>query len=167
MVDSGNIELTVKNILQELNIEYEWIKVDPDFADTLQFCEKYGFKMEESGNTIIVASKRGEKKFSGCIVLGTDRLDVNKKVKSLMGVSRLSFANAEDTVKLTGMMIGGVTPFALPDDLPIYIDAKIMGLSQLIVGGGSRSGKILIHPNELLKIPTVQVVESLSLNQTN
>ena len=49
MVDSGNIELTVKNILQELNIEYEWIKVDPDFADTLQFCEKYGFKMEESG----------------------------------------------------------------------------------------------------------------------
>ena len=88
MVDSGNIELTVKNILQELNIEYEWIKVDPDFADTLQFCEKYGFKMEESGNTIIVASKRGEKKFSGCIVLGTDRLDVNKKVKSLMGVSR-------------------------------------------------------------------------------
>ena len=167
MVDSGNIELTVKNILQELNIEYEWIKVDPDFADTLQFCEKYGFKMEESGNTIIVASKRGEKKFSGCIVLGTDRLDVNKKVKSLMGVSRLSFANAEDTVKLTGMMIGGVTPFALPDDLPIYVDAKIMGLSQLIVGGGRRSGKILIHPNELLKIPTVQVVESLSLNQTN
>ena len=84
-----------------------------------------------------------------------------------MGVSRLSFANAEDTVKLTGMMIGGVTPFALPDDLPIYVDAKIMDLSQLIVGGGSRSGKILIHPNELLKIPTVQVVESLSLNQTN
>ena len=167
MVYSGNIELTVKNILQELNIEYEWIKVDPDFADTLQFCEKYGFKMEESGNTIIVASKRGEKKFSGCIVLGTDRLDVNKKVKSLMGVSRLSFANAEDTVKLTGMMIGGVTPFALPDDLPIYVDAKIMGLSQLIVVGGSRSGKILIHPNELLKIPTVQVLESLSLNQTN
>tara|TARA_B100001013_G_scaffold289283_1_gene189049 strand:+ start:466 stop:960 length:495 start_codon:yes stop_codon:yes gene_type:complete len=164
MAESGNIESRVKNILQDLKVEYEWIEVDPDFADTSQFCEKYGFRMEESGNTIIVASKRGEKKFSGCIVLGTDRLDVNKKVKSLMGVSRLSFANAEDTIQLTGMMIGGVTPFALPIELPIYVDHKIMSLEKLIVGGGSRSGKILIHPDELLKISSVQIIQNLSLS---
>ena len=64
MAETSNIESRVKNILQDLKVEYEWIEVDPEFADTSQFCEKYGFKMEESGNTIIVASKRGEKKFS-------------------------------------------------------------------------------------------------------
>ena len=46
MAETSNIESRVKNILQDLMVEYEWIEVDPEFADTSQFCEKYGFKME-------------------------------------------------------------------------------------------------------------------------
>ena len=141
MDNNVDIEKKVQTTLATLGVVYKWIEVDPEFADTLDFCKKYGFEMEESGNTIIVASKRGEKKYAACIVLGTDRLDVNKKVKGLMGVSRLSFASAEDTMQLTGMMIGGVTAFALPNSVPLYIDAKIMELDRVILGGGSRSGK--------------------------
>ena len=151
-------EQQVKLTLEGMEVEYEWIEVDPDFADTAAFCEKYGFLMDHSGNTIIVASKRGEKKYSACIVLGTDRLDVNKKVRSLMEVSRLSFANAAETMNLTGMMIGGVTPFALPASLPVYVDAMIMDLDYVILGGGSRSGKIKVPPSALLNIP--QLVSS-------
>ena len=141
---------------------YEWIEVDPEYADTAEFCERYGFTMEESGNTIIVASKRGEKKFAACIVLGMDRLDVNKKVRNLMQVSRLSFANSENTMELTGMMIGGVTPYMLPDSIPLYIDSKIMNLESIILGGGSRSGKLRLSPKELLKIPSAEIIEGLS-----
>jgi prolyl-tRNA editing enzyme YbaK/EbsC (Cys-tRNA(Pro) deacylase) len=158
-----DIEQNVKLTLESMNAEYEWIEVDPDFADTAAFCEKYGFPMDHSGNTIIVASKRGEKKYSACIVRGTDRLDVNKKVRSLMEVSRLSFANADETIHLTGMMIGGVTPFALPESLPIYVDAMIMDLEYVILGGGSRSGKLKIAPSALLNIPSASVIEGLSM----
>ena len=158
-----DIEQQVKSTLASMNVEYEWIDVDPDFADTAAFCEKYGFRMDHSGNTIIVASKRGEKKYSACIVLGTDRLDVNKKARSLMGVSRLSFANADETMHLTGMMIGGVTPFALPKSLQIYIDAMVMDLDYVILGGGSRSGKLKVHPSALLNISAASVIEGLSM----
>ena len=163
MKDSERIEWQVKSTLEGLGVEHEWVEVDPDFADTAAFCEKYGFPMDHSGNTIIVASKRGEKKYSACIVLGTRKLDVNKKVRSLMGVSRLSFANADETMDLTGMMIGGVTPFGLPGSLPIYIDAMIMDLDYVILGGGNRSGKLKIHPESLLDIPTASVIEGLSI----
>ena len=146
MDNNVDIEKKVQTTLATLGVVYKWIEVDPEFADTLDFCKKYGFEMEEAGNTIIVASKRGEKKYAACIVLGTDRLDVNKKVKGLMGVSRLSFASAEDTMQLTGMMIGGVTAFALPNSVPLYIDAKIMELDRVILGGGSRYGKLSISP---------------------
>ena len=163
MCTAEDTERQVKATLESMNVEYEWIEIDPDFADTVAFCEKYGFRMDHSGNTIIVASKRGEKKYSACIVLGTDRLDVNKKVRSLMGVSRLSFANADETMHLTGMMIGGVTPFALPKSIPIYVDAMIMDLDYVILGGGSRSGKLKVSPSSLLNIPTAVVVEDLSI----
>ena len=163
MRKSEDIEQQVRTTLESMNVEYEWIEVDPDFADTAAFCEKYGFPMDHSGNTIIVASKRGEKKYSACIVLGTDRLDVNKKVRSLMEVSRLSFANADETMDLTGMMIGGVTPFSLPDDLPLYVDATIMDLEYVILGAGSRSAKLKVPPSSLLKISAASVIEGLSL----
>ena len=162
MLSSEEIEINLKETLRNLEVIYEWIEVDPEYADTAEFCERYGFTMEESGNTIIVASKRGEKKFAACIVLGTDRLDVNKKVRNLMQVSRLSFANSENTMELTGMMIGGVTPYMLPDSIPLYIDSKIMNLESIILGGGSRSGKLRLSPKELLKIPSAEIIEGLS-----
>ena len=162
MLSSEEIEINLKETLRNLEVIYEWIEVDPEYADTAEFCERYGFTMEESGNTIIVASKRGEKKFAACIVLGMDRIDVNKKVRNLMQVSRLSFANSENTMELTGMMIGGVTPYMLPDSIPLYIDSKIMNLESIILGGGSRSGKLRLSPKELLKIPSAEIIEGLS-----
>ena len=134
-----DIESQVVSTLHELGIPYELIPIDPDFADTAAFCEKYGYPLEASGNTIIVASKRGEKKYSACIVQASARLDVNRTVKRLMGVSRASFASAEETMELTGMMIGGVTAFALPRDLPVYADQKLLSQEYVVLGSGSRS----------------------------
>ena len=79
-----------------------------------------------------------------------------------MEVSKISFASAEDTKNLTGMMIGGVTIFGLPSNLPIYLDDKIFRLDYLIVGSGNRSTKIKINPEELRKIPNTIVISDLS-----
>ena len=163
MTVSDSIEQDVIARLESAGAEYEMFEIAPDFADTTQFCEKYGFPLEKSGNTIVVASKRGQKKYCACIVAATDRLDVNKRVKGLMEVSRASFASADETMELTGMMIGGVTPFGLPDDLPIYADAKLRGLDYVILGGGSRSFKLKMAPAELEKLPNLEFVEGLSL----
>ena len=163
MVQS-TIEKTVIETLQSLGISYEIIQIEPIFADTAEFCREYGFTLEMSGNTIIVASKRGPKQHAACVVLGSDRLDVNKKVRALMNVSRLSFASAEETEEVTGMTVGGVTPFALPADMPIYADQKLLPVEYLILGSGSRSSKIKIAPGDLKKLPTVQFVPGLSLS---
>lgn len=164
MRNTEEIEAYVKSTLHSLQVDYQWIEVDPEYADTAICCEKYGFEISNTGNTIIVASKRGEKKYSACIVRGTEKLDVNRKVRELMGVSRLSFANADDTLNLTQMMIGGVTPFGLPESLPIYIDEVIMGLEYVILGAGSRSAKLIISPESLLKIPNTNVIKDLSVS---
>ena len=162
MTFDGYIESEIRQILKKLDIDYRWIDVDPNFADTENFCAKYKYPMDKSGNTILVASKRGEKRYSASIVLATTKLDVNKKVRELMQVSRLSFANSEETMEITGMLIGGVTPIGLPQNLPLYIDSKVLANDYVIIGGGSRSGKIQLNPLDLLKLPSAQVVEGLS-----
>ena len=69
-----------------------------------------------------------------------------KRVKKLMEVSKVSFATAEEMKELTGMEVGGVTVFALPGTLPIYVDERIMELDWVILGGGGRDTKIKTTP---------------------
>ncbi len=160
--ESAAIERRVASALDALGVPYEVVRIDPDFADTAAFCERYGVSLERSANTIVVGSKKEPRQFAACVVLATTRLDVNHAVRSLRGVARLSFAGGEDTRRLTGMMIGGVTPFALPDGLPIYVDAKVMEPEWLIVGGGSRSTKIKTIPEVFRRLPGAVIVPGLA-----
>ena len=79
-----------------------------------------------------------------------------------LGVKKASFASADETRELTGMMIGGVTALALPDGLPFWVDAAVMDQSEIILGGGSRSMKVLVSPRVFDALPGVEVVEGLA-----
>lgn len=158
----GDIDARVRVSLDALGVAYEVMPIDPDFADTAQFCEKYGIPLTNSANTIIVGSKKEPKQYCACVVLATTRLDVNHAVKKLMGASRVSFASAEETKALTGMMIGGVTVFALPPDVPLYVDDRLMALDWLILGGGSRSTKIRTSPEVFRRMPNTAIVPGLA-----
>ena len=143
---------TVQRALERLHLPWEIMPIDPAFADTEAFCRKYDVPAERSANTIIVASKKDPKQFCACVVLADSRLDVNRTVRQLMGVPRASFASAEEMRALTGMEVGGVTPFGLPHSLPLYVDTRVMEPSWVILGAGSRSAKVRISPqvfNEL------------------
>jgi prolyl-tRNA editing enzyme YbaK/EbsC (Cys-tRNA(Pro) deacylase) len=80
-----------------------------------------------------------------------------------MGVSRLSFASAEETRDVTGMMIGGVTLLALPESLPIFVDDKLMPLEYVVLGSGSRSSKIRTTPEIFKRVPNARIVAGLSV----
>ena len=156
------IERQVLAHLAELETPIEVIEIDPALADTDAFCSHYGYPLEESANCIVVASRDDEPEVAACLALATTKLDVNKRVRKLMGVKKLSFAPPDLVRELTGMEIGGVTPFALPDDLPLYIDARIRDLDRAIVGGGSRRLKVLLDPAGFDALPAAEWVEDLA-----
>jgi prolyl-tRNA editing enzyme YbaK/EbsC (Cys-tRNA(Pro) deacylase) len=159
------IDEAVRAALDRLGTPYEVLPCDPDFADTALFCERYGISPKETGNTIVVASKTYPKRYAACLILATTKLDANHTVARLLEVKRLSFATAEETSALTGMMVGGVTVFGLPEGIPVYIDARIPVLTSIVLGGGRRSCKIRIAPEALRRLPNVSVVEGLALDR--
>jgi prolyl-tRNA editing enzyme YbaK/EbsC (Cys-tRNA(Pro) deacylase) len=147
--------------LARYKLNYEVLACDPTLADTAVFCEAYGFSLNDAANTIIVAGKASPPMFGACLALATTRLDGNGKVCEVLGVKKASFATAEQIVSLSGMEIGGVTLIGL-ENLPIYIDSAVMQRSRIVVGGGNRSSKVVLAPQELLKLPNVQIVEGLA-----
>ncbi len=145
-----------------LGIDYELFACDPALADTAAFCAAYGFDPEDSANTILVIGKSDQPRYAACVVLAPHRLDVNRTVRDRLGTRKASFAPAESTRDITGMEIGGVTVFGLPADLPVWVDARVMGRDRVVLGGGSRSWKVLLAPAELGALPGVEIVEGLA-----
>jgi len=160
------LDPAVIDALNAYSLTFRVFECDPDLADTAAFCEQYGFSLQQSANTIIVASRKTDPiQYAACVVLANSRLDVNKKVCELMQTKRASFADSKITKELTGMMIGGVTAIGITD-LPVYVDSHVLEQTEVIMGGGNRSTKVILPPHELTKLPNVQVVEGLAQFKT-
>ena len=162
MADLSILDPIVRDAVVRHGLVCDVIACDPELADTTAFCARYGFAIEDAANTILVASKRLEPvRYAVCVLLGTTRLDVNHAVADLMGTKKLSFADADTTRDVTGMMIGGVTAIGI-DGHPVYVDAAVMERARVVMGGGNRSSKVLLDPHELVKLPSVRIVEGLA-----
>lgn len=165
MAETPDPERQTAELLDRLGLAYEVIPCDPQFADTAAFCERYGYPPDHAGNTIIVTSKKEPKQYAACVVTATMRLDVNHTIRNLLGVSKASFASAEEMAQLTGMTVGGVTVFGLPAHLPIFVDERAMGLDYVILGTGGRNGKIKTSPEIFRRLPNVRVIQGLGLER--
>ena len=147
----ARLAASVAGALAQSGADFEVINCDPDLADTADFCRHYGYPADDCANAILVRSKAGEPQYVLCVLLATTRLDVNRVIRKRLGVRKASFASGEETRALTGMEIGGVTPIALPNDLPIWIDEAVTQRKRIILGAGIRDAKIITTPDFLLR----------------
>lgn len=135
-------------------------EIDETLADTAAFCEAYDIGMEVSANCVIVEAKRGDKTWhAACVILATDRADINGIVRRHLGARKISFAPMDLAVSMTGMEYGGITPVGLPSDWPIIIDSKVNATDKVIIGSGLRSSKILAPGALLTTLPNATVLD--------
>jgi prolyl-tRNA editing enzyme YbaK/EbsC (Cys-tRNA(Pro) deacylase) len=156
------VDTAVRAAAAATGVAHEVVPCDPALADTAAFVEAYGYTLDESANTILVVGKGEPPVYAMCVVLADSRLDVNGVVRKRLGVRKCSFASADDTRAMTNMEIGGVTPFAIPTGIPIWVDARVMKRERVVLGGGVRSTKVVGPPALLTALPGVEVVEGLA-----
>jgi prolyl-tRNA editing enzyme YbaK/EbsC (Cys-tRNA(Pro) deacylase) len=137
--------------------------IHPDLADTAEFCATYRVSLDISANCVVVAGRRGEQTtMAACLVLATDRADINRVVRKRLDVRKISFAPMSEAVEQTRMAYGGITPIGLPADWPILVDAAVAAQDWLVIGSGIRGSKILIAGADLARLPNA---ETLALRQ--
>jgi prolyl-tRNA editing enzyme YbaK/EbsC (Cys-tRNA(Pro) deacylase) len=135
--------------------------IDPDLADTAEFCAAYGSPPAASANCVVVAGKReGEERFAACLVLATTRADVNGVVRKRLDVRKASFAPIATAVELTGMEYGGITPLGLPG-WPILVDPAVASAPELVIGSGMRGSKLLVPGPTLAALPGAELLPHL------
>lgn len=135
-------------------------EIDPELADTLAFCTEYKIGMDVSANCVVVEAKRADKVwYAACMILATDRVDVNGIVRRHLDARKISFAPMDTAVKLTAMEYGGITPIGLPSDWPILVDSAVATTPHVIIGSGIRGSKLLVPGQLLAKLPNAVVMD--------
>ena len=152
----------IRQFLESTKLKFEVMDCDPNLADTEVFCKEYGINLEDSVNAILAKTKTGELKYAACALLATTRLDINKTIRKKLGARKVSFADIEETAKLTAMNIGGVTPLTLPSTFPLWVDSKVMQRNSIVLGGGNRSSKIKVSPKIFNYTFNTEIVEGLA-----
>lgn len=152
----------VLHALQTHALTYEELVCDASLADTADFCSHYGYSLDDSANAILIGARGDDARHALCVLLATTRLDTNKVARKKLGARKVSFVDPVITRELTGMELGGVTPFGLPPAMPLWIDSRVMQRERVILGGGNRESKLVMSPDQLLKLPGAEVVDDLA-----
>lgn len=134
-------------------------EIDPALSDTAAFCERYQIGMDVSANCLIVEAKRADKIwYAACMILATDRADINGTVRKYLDARKISFAPIEKAVIMTQMEFGGITPVGLPEDMPVLVDEAVARADKVVIGSGIRKSKILISGQMLTNLPNATVL---------
>jgi prolyl-tRNA editing enzyme YbaK/EbsC (Cys-tRNA(Pro) deacylase) len=143
--------------IAQRDIECFVAPIDPELADTAAFCQAYEVPLEVSANCVVVAGRRGDAvTMAACLVLATDRADINKVVRKHLDVRKISFADMEVAVSTTGMEYGGITPLGLPADWPVLVDDRVAAQPWNVIGSGIRGSKILCTGATAAQLPAAR-----------
>ncbi|MFI7388176.1 YbaK/EbsC family protein [Streptomyces sp. NPDC049813] len=142
-----------------------FVDTDPEWADTATFAEHYGPELlAQSANCVVVAGKRGgETTLAACVVLSATKVDVNGAVRRQLGARKASFASMDTAVGETGMEYGGITPIGLPEEWPVLVDAAVVDLPYVLLGSGTRRGKLIVPGKALAELPRATVLDGLGV----
>lgn len=137
--------------------------IDPGLSDTESLCTAFGEPESTCGNCVIVRGHRGAiTRTVACLALATTRVDVNKLVRKRLDVRKASFAPMDEATTESGMEYGAITPVGLPDDWPIWIDPAVASATEVCIGAGTRSAKLVLPGEALLALPHAEVIEGLA-----
>ena len=123
----------------------------------LEAAEKLNLDVEEVFKTLLVTD---DKNHYVTILPVNHQLNL-KKVAAALGCKKLHMADPKDAERLTGYLVGGISPLGQKKRLKTVIDASAEMKTKMYVSGGKRGLDIGVAPQAIAKILDAQFVDIL------
>jgi Cys-tRNA(Pro)/Cys-tRNA(Cys) deacylase len=142
--------------LQELSIPHRVFRHEGEVHSLEQAARERGQRPEQVVRSILF--RIGEDDFLMVLVAGPAQIPW-KALRKHLSQSRLTMAMEDEVLAVTGYRIGAVSPFGLPRQLKILIDAGVMREDEVSIGSGIRGCTVILKSADLRRaLPDAEVV---------
>lgn len=136
-------------LLKQKNIAYTLHEYSHDANSTnsygLEAVEKLALPAHEVFKTLLVSDG---KNYYVAILPVSHQLNL-KKVAAVFGCKKLALADAKVAERLTGFVVGGISPLGQKKRLKTVIDLTAQRLQKMYVSGGRRGLDLGLSPSDL------------------
>jgi len=149
----------VSLVLDELNISHR-IFTHPGSVNSLeQAARERGQRPEQIVRSILF--RIGEDEYLMALVAGPAQISW-KALRSYLGQSRLTMADKDEVLAVTGYPIGAVSPFRTARNLRVLVDASVFVEDEISIGSGVRGTTVIMKSDDLRRaLGEVELVELL------
>lgn len=144
------------NALNDANVEYRTLAYSAGsdhFGD--HAAEQLDFEASRMLKTLVVTNGR---EFALCCVPVTRQLSLKKAAHEL-GWKNAEMADPMKAQKVTGYVVGGISPLGQKTKLMTLISASVQGAETICVSAGARGLSVELAPAELVRLTDARFVD--------
>ena len=140
--------------LKQKGVPFEVLEYDHREKGASFASEATGFPLEKTIKTLVVDLGPG----GNAMVLmpGDRKLDL-KRLARLFSVKRAAMADTGTAERLTGYLVGGISPFGTAKQMPVVMEQCLAGLDRVAVNGGRRGVLLLMDPGDISRTTACRI----------
>jgi prolyl-tRNA editing enzyme YbaK/EbsC (Cys-tRNA(Pro) deacylase) len=157
MRDIDRVQAWLQQRLPHLKV----IEFQQDTSTSALAAAALGTEVGQIAKSMLFKTKSGE--YFLVVSAGDVRMDT-KALRDLIG-SKVRMANAEEVLEITGFPVGGVCPFDLKVEVPIYLDESLKRYDVVYAAAGTANSALPITYEELMEITSGRPCDVSILNE--
>jgi Cys-tRNA(Pro)/Cys-tRNA(Cys) deacylase len=133
--------------LKKKKIPYEVVKYEHEEKGAEFAARATGYPLERTVKTLVVELER--KSYCLALLPGHRELDL-KKLAALCGVKRTVMVDIKTAERLTGYLVGGISPFGTQQRLEIVMESSILHNEEVLINAGQRGVMLKMAPGDIV-----------------
>ena len=133
--------------LKQQKIPFEVVRYDHEEKGAVFASKASGFPLGRTVKTLVV--DLGEKQFTLVLMPGDKQLSM-RRLARIRRVKRAAMADTRTAERITGYLVGGISPFGTRQKLPVIMEERILKFEEILINAGQR-GTMLKIASEIIR----------------